>query len=73
MIILTAKSSEEARLEGLALGANDYLVTPFCPRELVARSRAVLRRTAREGSCPRTCCWRTTGDCGSISPERLLI
>jgi DNA-binding response OmpR family regulator len=43
--MLTAKASEDERVEGLALGADDYLVKPFSPRELVARVRAILRRT----------------------------
>jgi len=46
VLMLTAKSSEEDRLRGLALGADDYLVKPFSPRELVARVRAILRRAA---------------------------
>lgn len=46
IIMLTAKSAEADRLRGLSLGADDYLVKPFSPRELVARVHAVLRRTA---------------------------
>lgn len=45
ILMLTAKSSEEDRLRGLSLGADDYLVKPFSPRELVARVRAILRRS----------------------------
>ena len=45
ILMLTAKASEEERVGGLALGADDYLTKPFSPRELVARVRAVLRRT----------------------------
>ncbi len=44
IIMLTAKGSEEERVAGLELGADDYLVKPFSPRELVARVRALLRR-----------------------------
>jgi len=44
IIMLTARSAEHERLEGLDLGADDYVVKPFSPRELVARVRAVLRR-----------------------------
>jgi DNA-binding response OmpR family regulator len=44
ILMLTAKSAEADRLRGLALGADDYLVKPFSPRELVARVRAILRR-----------------------------
>ena len=43
--MLTAKASEDERVAGLALGADDYLTKPFSPRELVARVRAILRRT----------------------------
>lgn len=45
ILMLTAKSSEEDRINGLALGADDYLVKPFSPRELVMRVKAILRRT----------------------------
>jgi len=45
ILMLTAKAGEEERIAGLASGADDYLVKPFSPRELVARVRAVLRRT----------------------------
>ena len=45
ILMLTAKASEAERVGGLALGADDYLTKPFSPRELVARVRAVLRRT----------------------------
>lgn len=44
ILMLTAKAAEADRLRGLALGADDYLVKPFSPRELVARVRAILRR-----------------------------
>lgn len=45
IIMLTARGEETDRVVGLELGADDYLVKPFSPRELVARVRAVLRRT----------------------------
>ena len=44
IIMLTARSTEEDKLRGLDLGADDYVTKPFSPRELVARVRAVLRR-----------------------------
>ncbi|MHB8575153.1 MAG: response regulator [Dehalococcoidia bacterium] len=46
VIMLTAKSEELDRIVGLELGADDYMPKPFSPRELVARVRAVLRRSA---------------------------
>ncbi|HEU0235631.1 MAG TPA: response regulator transcription factor [Candidatus Limnocylindrales bacterium] len=47
IVILTARSDELDTLLGLELGADDYLTKPFSPRELVARVRAVLRRSER--------------------------
>lgn len=46
LLMLTAKSDETDRVVGLELGADDYLVKPFGPRELLARVRALLRRAA---------------------------
>ncbi len=48
IIMLTARVEEEDRLAGLDLGADDYVSKPFSPRELAARVRAVLRRTAQD-------------------------
>ncbi len=48
IIMLTARSTEEDKLKGLGLGADDYLTKPFSPRELAARVRAVLRRLPDE-------------------------
>jgi len=48
IIFLTARGSEIDRVSGLELGADDYLVKPFSIRELIARIRAVLRRTVTE-------------------------
>jgi len=47
IIILTAKTDEIDRILGLELGADDYITKPFSPRELIARMKAVLRRSAR--------------------------
>lgn len=47
VILLTARAEESDRVAGLELGADDYVVKPFSPRELVARVRTVLRRTRR--------------------------
>ena len=48
IIMLTAKTSDQDRLTGLDLGADDYVTKPFSPRELAARVRAVLRRLPGE-------------------------
>ncbi|MDX2288432.1 MAG: response regulator transcription factor [Hyphomicrobiaceae bacterium] len=48
IIMLTAKSEEADRIVGLEVGADDYVTKPFSPRELLARIKAVLRRTAAE-------------------------
>ena len=47
IIILTARSGEDDRVNGLELGADDYVTKPFSPRELTARVKAVMRRTTR--------------------------
>ncbi len=46
IIMLTAKSSEQDKVDGLELGADDYITKPFSPKELIARIKAVLRRRA---------------------------
>nr|WP_297457649.1 phosphate regulon transcriptional regulator PhoB [uncultured Halomonas sp.] len=49
IILLTAKSEEDNKILGLEAGADDYITKPFSPRELVARLKAVLRRTTPRG------------------------
>jgi len=49
IMMLTAKGEEIDRIIGLSTGADDYLIKPFSPRELVARVRALLRRSLRQG------------------------
>jgi len=49
VLMLTARGDDVDRIVGLEMGADDYLPKPFNPRELVARLRAILRRTSREG------------------------
>jgi DNA-binding response OmpR family regulator len=64
IIMLTARASEEDLLDGLDLGADDYLTKPYSPRELMARSRALLRRH-RAADAPRPTV--TAGDL-TVSP-----
>ncbi len=52
IIMLTARAEESDRIVGLELGADDYMVKPFSPRELVARVRAVLRRVDASVEAP---------------------
>lgn len=49
IIMLTAKSEEDNKIQGLEVGADDYITKPFSPRELVARLKAVLRRATPQG------------------------
>lgn len=55
VVMLTARASEDERVDGLELGADDYVTKPFSPRELVARVRAVLRRADPEHGERRRC------------------
>jgi DNA-binding response OmpR family regulator len=59
VILLTARGEESDRVIGLRLGADDYVVKPFSPAELVARVHAVLRRVHRDGEA--------NGDAGPIT------
>src|SRR5687767_13938292 len=52
IIMLTARATESDRVQGLDVGADDYIVKPFSPRELAARVRAALRRSRAEVSAP---------------------
>lgn len=49
IIMITAKTEEDNKVQGLEVGADDYITKPFSPRELVARLKAVLRRTTPQG------------------------
>ena len=62
ILMLTAKGEHIDRIVGLEMGADDYLAKPFNPRELVARIRAILRRTQPDGGGP-----------GERLPERLSV
>jgi DNA-binding response OmpR family regulator len=52
VLMLTARASEDDRVAGLELGADDYVSKPFRPREVVARVQALLRRTSSQPSTP---------------------
>ena len=54
ILMLTARGDEDDRIAGLELGADDYLVKPFSPRELVSRVRAILRRVTTQDSTTRS-------------------
>jgi two-component system OmpR family response regulator len=69
VIFLTARDDEVDRIIGLELGADDYLTKPFSPRELVARLKAVLRRTAGTPDGPPV---RQVGPV-TIDPSRRLV
>src|SRR5579863_4804482 len=64
ILMLTARGSEDDRIQGLDLGADDYLVKPFSPRELVSRVRAILRRPS-SGSLDG----KESSDAGHASPR----
>lgn len=61
IIMLTAKGEEIDRILGLELGADDYIVKPFSPREVVARIKAVLRRTSEQQQSADDGCVRQDG------------
>ncbi|MBL8805761.1 MAG: response regulator [Rhodospirillales bacterium] len=62
ILMLTARGTETDRIVGLEIGADDYLTKPFSPRELLARIRAVLRRTAeRTPEVPKNPLFRFAG------------
>jgi two-component system, OmpR family, response regulator ResD len=48
ILMLTAKVSEEERIQGLSIGADDYVTKPFSPREILARVKAILRRSGQD-------------------------
>ncbi len=68
ILMLTARDALESRVEGLDVGADDYLVKPFSPRELVARVRALLRRTGERR--PADPALRFDGGRLCLDPER---
>ena len=74
IIMLTAKGEVEDRIVGLELGADDYLIKPFSPRELVARVRALLRRAGGPAAqAPQRAPLLTVGDLSLDTEERVAI
>jgi len=61
VIMLTARGEEIDRIVGLELGADDYVVKPFSPRELILRIRAVLRRSTAETAAVSETVWQDEG------------
>jgi DNA-binding response OmpR family regulator len=70
IIMLTARSEEVDRLLGLGLGADDYVTKPFSPREVVARVRAVLRRSSGEAASELLAVGDLTVDLGRMEVRR---
>jgi two-component system phosphate regulon response regulator PhoB len=69
-IFLTAKDAESDRITGFELGADDYVVKPFSPKELVLRAEAVLRRTKATGAEPRETRWSLDGKTLSVDEDK---
>jgi phosphate regulon transcriptional regulator PhoB len=69
IIMLTAKGDEADRIKGLETGADDYMAKPFSPRELVARVKAVLRRSSEQTAAGKTI---TLGDL-VINTETFMV
>jgi len=77
VIMLTARDSEVDKVVGLELGADDYVTKPFSPRELLARVKAVLRRSEERPSLPRSIDIRgfeiDTGRRQVITPTKTIV
>jgi two-component system phosphate regulon response regulator PhoB len=71
VLMLTARGEEVDRIVGLELGADDYVVKPFSPRELILRVRAILRRFAPEE--PVTTKWQRNGLGVNLEAHRVTV
>jgi DNA-binding response OmpR family regulator len=72
IIMLTAKNDEDNKIEGLAIGADDYITKPFSNRELVSRVKAIIRRTYRDNSPLAQLLIINNGDL-EINIEKMII
>ena len=71
ILMLTARGEEVDRIVGLELGADDYVVKPFSPRELILRVRAILRRFAPEE--PAAVRWQRNGLGVDLEAHRVVV
>lgn len=72
IIMLTAKTEEDNKIEGLAIGADDYMTKPFSNRELVSRVKALIRRTYRDNNPLAELLIINKGDL-EINVEKMII
>lgn len=72
ILMLTARQGEDDRIAGLDLGADDYLVKPFSPREVVSRVKAILRRTAPVSLTPGASSGAQSGESAVENPHEHL-
>jgi len=72
IIMLTAKTEEDNKIEGLAIGADDYITKPFSNRELVSRVKAIIRRTYRNNNPLAEILIVNNGDL-EINIEKMII
>ncbi|HEU6436730.1 MAG TPA: response regulator transcription factor [Nitratidesulfovibrio sp.] len=73
VIMLTARGEEVDRIVGLELGADDYVVKPFSPRELVLRIRAVLKRAQGVAENPQRSQWQIDGLALDLDAHRVEV
>ena len=73
VLFLTARESEIDRVVGLEIGADDYVVKPFSPRELTARVKAILRRFSSDQSLPSTTPGQAADSAEIISVGRIAV
>lgn len=73
IIMLTARNDDIDKIVGLELGADDYLTKPFNPRELVARVKAILRRSDRKSTTDAISTTAVTIDNMTIDTERRMV